>query len=69
MAAKLARRPVKLQLTRQQMFSLVGYRTPTIQRMRLGAGTDGQLTAIAHDVVEQTSRSRSSPSRPPSRRA
>ena len=55
MAAKLAGRAVKLQLTRQQMFSLVGYRTPTIQRIRLGAGTDGKLTAIAHDVVEQTS--------------
>jgi xanthine dehydrogenase YagR molybdenum-binding subunit len=55
MATKLAGRPVKLQLTRQQMFSLVGYRTPTIQRIRLGAGTDGMLSAIAHDVVEQTS--------------
>jgi xanthine dehydrogenase YagR molybdenum-binding subunit len=55
MAAKLAGRPVKLQLTRQQMFSLVGYRTPTIQRLRLAAGADGKLTAIAHDVVEQTS--------------
>ena len=55
MAAKLAGRPVKLALTRQQMFSLVGYRTPTIQRVRLGADADGHLTAIAHDVVEQTS--------------
>ena len=48
--------PVKLALTRRQMFSQVGYRTPTIQRIRLGAGTDGRLTAIAHDVVEQTAR-------------
>jgi xanthine dehydrogenase YagR molybdenum-binding subunit len=55
MAAKLAGRPVKLQLTRQQMFALVGYRTPTIQRIRLGADAGGTLTAIAHDVVEQTS--------------
>ncbi len=54
MAAQMTRRPVKLALTRQQMFALVGYRTPTIQRMRLGAERDGQLTAIAHDVVEQT---------------
>ena len=60
--------PVKLALTRQQMFFVVGYRTPTIQRIRLGAGADGRLTAIAHDVVEQTSRSRSSPSRPRPRR-
>ncbi len=46
--------PVKLALTRQQMFALVGYRTPTIQRLRLGAGSDGRLTAVAHEVVEQT---------------
>ncbi|HEX5493193.1 MAG TPA: xanthine dehydrogenase family protein molybdopterin-binding subunit [Mycobacteriales bacterium] len=49
-------RPVKLALTRQQMFDLVGYRTPTIQRVRLGADSDGRLVAIAHDVVEQTAR-------------
>ena len=48
--------PVKLALTRQQMFALVGYRTPTIQRVRLGADADGRLTAISHEVVEQTSR-------------
>jgi xanthine dehydrogenase YagR molybdenum-binding subunit len=49
-------RPVKFALTRQQMFSLTGYRTPTIQRIRLGADADGRLSAIAHDVVEETSR-------------
>jgi len=54
MAAQATRRPVKLALTRQQMFALVGYRTPTIQRLRVGAERDGRLTAIAHDVVEQT---------------
>jgi len=55
MAARVAGRPVKLALTRRQMFALVGYRAPTIQRLRLGADRDGRLTAIAHDVVEQTS--------------
>jgi xanthine dehydrogenase YagR molybdenum-binding subunit len=49
-------RPVKLVLTRQQMFALAGYRTPTVQRMQLAAERDGRLTAIAIDVVEQTSR-------------
>jgi xanthine dehydrogenase YagR molybdenum-binding subunit len=49
-------RPVKLALTRQQSFVTTTYRTPTIQRLRLGADADGRLTAIAHDVVEQTSR-------------
>jgi xanthine dehydrogenase YagR molybdenum-binding subunit len=47
---------VKLALTRQQMFFLAGYRTPTIQRLQLAAGSDGRLTAIAIDVIEQTSK-------------
>jgi xanthine dehydrogenase YagR molybdenum-binding subunit len=49
-------RPVKLALTRQQLFPLAGHRPPTIQRVRLGAGADGRLTAIAVDVITQTSR-------------
>jgi xanthine dehydrogenase YagR molybdenum-binding subunit len=49
-------RDVKLPLTRQMMFSVAGYRTPTIQRLRLGADADGHLLALAHDVWEQTSR-------------
>jgi xanthine dehydrogenase YagR molybdenum-binding subunit len=53
MAAQMTRRPVKFALTRQQMFALAGYRTPTIQRIRLGADSNGRLMAIAHDVVEQ----------------
>jgi len=55
LAARLVDRPVKVAVTRQQMFTLTGYRTPTIQRIRLGAESDGTLTAIAHEVVEQTS--------------
>ena len=50
--------PVKFALTRQQMFSGVGYRTPTIQRLRLGAGPDGRLTAICHDAIEQTAKTK-----------
>jgi xanthine dehydrogenase YagR molybdenum-binding subunit len=48
-------RPVKLAVTRRQMFTLTGYRTPTIQRVQLGAQQDGRLVGIAHDVAEQTS--------------
>ncbi|MDG4663250.1 xanthine dehydrogenase family protein molybdopterin-binding subunit [Mycobacterium sp. 236(2023)] len=55
-AQRAGGRPVKLALTRQQMFALVGYRTQTIQRIRLGSDADGRLTAIAHDVLEQTSK-------------
>ena len=57
MAARaLPGRPVKLALTRQQMFFLAGYRTPTIQRLRLAADNAGRLQAIAIDVIEQTSK-------------
>jgi xanthine dehydrogenase YagR molybdenum-binding subunit len=56
LAAKVVGRTVVFELTRQQMFSLVGHRTPTIQRMRLGADRDGRLTAISHEVVEHTAR-------------
>jgi xanthine dehydrogenase YagR molybdenum-binding subunit len=55
LAARAVERPVKLAVTRQQMFALTGYRTPTIQRVRLGAEADGTLTAIVHDAFEQTS--------------
>ncbi len=55
MGAKAVGRPVKVALTRQQMFALTGYRTPTIQRIRIGAKSDGTILSIAHDVVEQAS--------------
>ena len=55
LAARAVKRPAKVAMTRQQMFDLTGYRTPTIQRIRLGAAADGRLTAISHEVVEQTS--------------
>jgi xanthine dehydrogenase YagR molybdenum-binding subunit len=57
MAARLVPgRPVKLALTRQQMFFVAGHRTPTVQHIRLGSGRDGRLTAISVDAVSQTSR-------------
>jgi xanthine dehydrogenase YagR molybdenum-binding subunit len=55
MAARLTGRPVKIALSRRQMFPVTGYRTPTIQRLRLGAGAGGRLVAIGHDAVVQTS--------------
>src|SRR5215218_8626186 len=57
MAAQMVEgRPIKFALTRQQMFSCVGYRTPTVQRVRLGADESGRLTATSHEVVEQTAK-------------
>ena len=49
-------RPVKLALTRRQMFTLGGHRTPTIQRLRLGADADGRLLAVSQDAWEHTSK-------------
>jgi xanthine dehydrogenase YagR molybdenum-binding subunit len=54
MAAKVIGRPVKVALTRQQMFANTNHRPRTIQRMRLGAERDGTLTAIAHECFIQT---------------
>ncbi|KOT88568.1 xanthine dehydrogenase [Streptomyces sp. NRRL F-5755] len=55
LAARALRRPVKAALTRQQLFQLVGMRPTSSQRVRLGAGRDGRLAAIAHDVTMHTS--------------
>jgi xanthine dehydrogenase YagR molybdenum-binding subunit len=55
MAARMLDRPVRVTLSRQQQFSMVGYRTPTIQRVRLGADRSGGLAALDHEVFEQTS--------------
>ncbi|MFG1705878.1 xanthine dehydrogenase family protein molybdopterin-binding subunit [Nonomuraea sp. M3C6] len=55
MAARAVGRPVKVVLTRQQMYDVTGYRTPTIQRLRMGADADGRLTALEHVAYEQSS--------------
>ena len=47
-AAKVIARPVRLELTRQQMFSGTGHRPETIQTVALAATRDGKLQAIRH---------------------
>jgi xanthine dehydrogenase YagR molybdenum-binding subunit len=54
-AAKVARRPVKLMLTREEVHYTVGGRTPTEQRVALGATDDGRLTALVHTGITRTS--------------
>ncbi|SPB14859.1 acylaldehyde oxidase [Caballeronia novacaledonica] len=49
LAARLVRRPVKIALQRPIMFNNTIHRPKTIQRVRLGAGRDGKLTAIGHE--------------------
>lgn len=48
LAARLVGKPVKLVLRREQMYGPVGHRAPTRQTMRIGADSDGVLTAIDH---------------------
>lgn len=50
-AAKAINRPVKLALTRQQMFNSVGLRQRNHQKMRLAATKDGKLTVLAHETT------------------
>lgn len=54
-AARLVDLPVKLVLTRQQMFDVVGHRATTEQQVKLGATRDGRLTAIIHEGISHTS--------------
>ena len=56
MAARFLGRPVRLTLTRHQMFSLVGHRPVTRQRLVLGADHAGKLVAVRHEVWSATSR-------------
>ena len=53
-AARRLNRPVKVALTRRQIFHDVGVRPTSIQRIRLGAERDGGLVAVAHDATMHT---------------
>ncbi|WP_043540348.1 xanthine dehydrogenase family protein molybdopterin-binding subunit [Salinarimonas rosea] len=55
LAAERVGRPVRLALTRRQLFTNTGFRPHTESRVRLGAFPDGRLTAILHEATGQTS--------------
>ena len=55
LAAKVLNRPVRLQLTRAQMYSMVGHQPATIQTIALGADRGGKLTGIRHESISPTS--------------
>lgn len=50
-AAGIVKRPVKLALTRQQMFNSVGLRQKNQQLLRLSATKDGKLTSLTHETT------------------
>ena len=56
LAARELNRPVRVALTRQQLFHVTTHRPASIQRVRLGAERDGTLTAIAHQSLAQSAR-------------
>ncbi|MEU7470044.1 xanthine dehydrogenase family protein molybdopterin-binding subunit [Streptomyces sp. NPDC044984] len=56
MAARETGRPVTVALPRRHLPAVVGHRAPTLHRLRLGADTDGRLTALTHEIVTHSSR-------------
>jgi len=55
-AARRLARPVKVALTRRQIFHDVGVRPTSTQRIRLAAERDGMLVALGHDATMHTNR-------------
>jgi xanthine dehydrogenase YagR molybdenum-binding subunit len=55
MGAQKVGRPLKLVLHREQMFTNVGYRPATLQKIGLGATPEGKLTGLTHEATANTS--------------
>ena len=58
-AARELGRPVKVVLSREQIFTATAIRGATVQRVALGAAKDGSLIAIRHDAWSATPMDRS----------
>ncbi|SNS14255.1 xanthine dehydrogenase YagR molybdenum-binding subunit [Geodermatophilus saharensis] len=56
LAARATGRAVRMVLSREDVIRTVGGRTPTVQRVALGAQRDGTLTALLHTGVSQVGR-------------
>ncbi|TMA09438.1 MAG: xanthine dehydrogenase family protein molybdopterin-binding subunit, partial [Deltaproteobacteria bacterium] len=56
LAARQLGRPVKIALTRPQMFGFVGGRPQTRQKISAAVDKDGRLVALRHETVSTTSR-------------
>ncbi len=59
-AARHLRRPVKLVLTRADVYTAHGHRAETVQTLRVGAKRGGTITAVEHVVTQQVSRTETS---------
>jgi xanthine dehydrogenase YagR molybdenum-binding subunit len=54
LGARALKRPVRVMLTRAQMYAL-GHRPATIERLALGANSGGTLDAMTHEAIAVTS--------------
>ena len=54
LGAQALKRPVRVMLTRAQMYAL-GYRPATIERLAIGANAGGTLEAMTHEAIAVTS--------------
>ncbi|MEV6372974.1 xanthine dehydrogenase family protein molybdopterin-binding subunit [Micromonospora musae] len=52
LAARTVGRPVKLVLSRPEMFTGIGHRPNTVQQLRIGAARDGGFVAIEHEALQ-----------------
>lgn len=55
MGARAVGKPLKLVLHREQMFTNIGYRPATLQKIGIGATADGKLIGITHEAFGNTS--------------
>jgi xanthine dehydrogenase YagR molybdenum-binding subunit len=55
-AARQMKRPVKLVLTRKQMYSGIGYRPTSRQRLAIGADRSGRITSTVHEGHTEAAR-------------
>jgi xanthine dehydrogenase YagR molybdenum-binding subunit len=58
-AARALDRPVKIALSREQVFTATANRAATVQKLALGATQDGMLTAVRHESWSATPMDRS----------
>ncbi|MEU9554001.1 xanthine dehydrogenase family protein molybdopterin-binding subunit [Streptomyces fumanus] len=56
MAARHTGRTVTVAFPRRRLPAVVGHRAPTLHRLRLGAGRDGGLVSLSHEVTTHSSR-------------
>jgi xanthine dehydrogenase YagR molybdenum-binding subunit len=55
MGSRKTQRPLKLMLSRDQLFTMVGYRPQAVQKIGMGSTKEGKLTGITHEAIAMTS--------------